>query len=229
MPKKKIKTKRKLPKKSKESDKQSPASFPAPCPVPHAPWPATCATNCVKAASPDVATCGRSRHCHRHRQRCRRWLPATCVFVSYGAGSGRVAKVPAVMRHVLGLCQRAIKARVNRRGWQSKKARGVEVSSTCNVQRGNSMLKRAALTPPLKFMIFTRADTASRPNELLAFYLVGGVAGLYDGTLRLPPATSHLPPAGACFGYAFFMAAHQSQTKATPATWQSQPQLRPGQ
>lgn len=25
------------------------------------------------------------------------------VFVSYGAGSGRVAKVPAVMRHVLGL------------------------------------------------------------------------------------------------------------------------------
>lgn len=112
MPKKKIKTKRKLPKKSKESDKQSPASFPAPCPVPHAPWPATCATNCVKAASPDVATCGRSRHCHRHCQRCRRLLPATCVFVSYGAGSGRVAKVPAVMRHVLGLCQRAIKARV---------------------------------------------------------------------------------------------------------------------
>lgn len=34
---------------------------------------------------------------------------------------------------------------------------------------------------------------SSRPNELLAFYLVGGVAGLYDGTLRLPPATCHQP------------------------------------
>lgn len=113
--KKKIKLKENCQRKAKKATSRAQLHF-----LPHAPWPATCATNCVKAASPDVATCGRSRHCHRHRQRCRRLLPATCVFVSYGAGSGRVAKVPAVMRHVLGLCQRAIKARVNRRGWQSK-------------------------------------------------------------------------------------------------------------